>query len=154
MSKKWLQDEVASRKLSDYFTFEGLKPVSEIPKYQTIADSMIVCLSKSDLFEYGIPAKVNSYLAGGRPILAAMDGEGQRLINNYSKSGICVNAEDSKALADAIMRMHDFAPSTRQKMGENGRKYHDKHFEREYNLDRLEKFMIYEKRIIDKEYKD
>lgn len=154
MSKKWLMKEVKKLGIDSQFTFEGLKPVEEVPKYQTIADAMIVALSRSPLFEYGIPAKVQSYMASGRPIVGAMDGEVQRLINDYSKSGICVDSGDSDGLAKAIIKLVKMKESQRLKMGENGRKYHFAHFERNYNLGRLIDFVFNDKRVIDKEYKD
>src|SRR5690606_32814551 len=90
MSRKWLESEVKRLKLNKEFIFEGFKPVDDIPAYQSIANATIVALSKSPLFEYGIPAKVYSYMPSGKPIIGAMDGEGQRLINDYAACGICV----------------------------------------------------------------
>ena len=153
MSKKWLMSEVEKQGLSSQFTFEGLKPVEEVPKYQTIADALIVALSKSPLFEYGIPAKVQSYMASGRPIVAAMDGEGQNLINN-SGAGICVDSGDAEGLAKAIIDLVSMPQKKRLAFGKKGQKYHFTHFERENNLDRLIEFVFNDRRIIDKEYKD
>jgi len=154
MSKKWLVDEVERKGLTDQFVFEGLKPVEDIPKYQTIADALIVALSKSPLFEYGVPAKVYSYMPSGRPIVGAMNGEGQRLINKLSRCGICVDSGDAKALANAIGSLIDMPRTDRLRMGANGKKYYFKHFEREKNLDRLEQFVFFGNRIIDQEYPD
>ena len=154
MSRKWLESEVDKLGLKDRFAFEGLKPVVDIPKYQTVADATIVALSKSPLFEYGIPAKVYSYMPAGKPIIAAMDGEGQRLINTMAECGICVDSGDAKKLADAIERLVTMPPDQRKIMGDNGRNYHFKHFEREYNLNRLIEFVVNDNRIPDKEYAD
>jgi len=154
MSKKWLMDEVKNLKIANQFTFEGFKPVEEIPKYQSIADVLIVALSKSPLFEYGIPAKVNSYMASGKPIVGAMDGEGQRLINNYSNCGICVDSGDELGLSKAIIKLIEMRPEERKAMGKNGQKYHFENFEREHNLDRFVEFVFNNNRITDKEYAD
>ncbi|MCL2652249.1 MAG: glycosyltransferase family 4 protein [Propionibacteriaceae bacterium] len=154
MSKNWLVDAVNANGLQDHFTFEGLKPTDDIPKWQNLADALIVCLSKSDLFEYGIPAKVYSYLAGGRPIIGAMDGEGKRLINEYAQAGYCVDSEDAEGLAQVIQRLYHMDPAQREALGQNGRRYHQRHFEREQNLDRLENFLFDRQRIVDSEYPD
>lgn len=154
MSKQWLMEEVSKLGLLENFDFVGLKPVEEVPKYQSVADAMVVALSRSPLFEYGIPAKVQSYMAGGKPILAAMDGEGQRLINTYSSCGICVDSGDSAGLAKAMRKLMDMKPIERKKLGQNGKRYHLKHFEREYNLTRLIEFVFNNKKIPDKEYID
>jgi len=154
MTKKWLIDEVKKLGIADQFTFEGLKPVEDIPKYQTLADAMIVALSKSPLFEYGIPAKVNSYMASGKPIVGSIDGEGKRLINDYSGCGICVDSGDYRGLAEAIIKLIKMGPNDRNRMGLKGRDYHFKHFEREHNLNRFIEFVFNNKRIVDNEYSD
>lgn len=151
MSRKWLEDAAKRARLDDAFYFEGFKPVEEIPKYQTVADVLLVALSKSPLFEYGIPAKVQSYMASGKPIVAAMDGEGRRLINK-SGCGLCVGSGDAEGLAKAIISLVEMSPTKRSKMGDLGRKYHFKHFERNYNLNRLKEFVFNNKIIPDNEY--
>ncbi len=154
MSRKWLETEVHKLGLDEQFVFEGLKPVTEVPKYQSIADATIVALSKSPLFEYGIPAKVYSYMPAGKPIIAAMDGEGQRLINEYANCGICVDSGDIQGLANAIKRLVTMPVKKRNQMGQNGKKYYFEHFEREYNLTRLIDFTINNRRTPDSEYPD
>ena len=154
MSKAWLMEEVKRLGIDDQFVFEGLKPVEEVPKYQAVADAMIVALSKSPLFEYGIPAKVYSYMPGGKPIVGAMDGEGQRLINDMSKCGVCVDSGDIKGLAKAIITLKTMDAKKRTAMGQSGKQYYLKHFEREHNLDRLIEFVFNNNRIPDGEYPD
>lgn len=152
MSRKWLEEEVATLGIKDQFVFEGLKPVETIPEYQVIAEATIVALAKSPLFEYGIPAKVYSYMPSGKPIIAAMDGEGQRLINDMASCGICVDSGDTQGLANAIETMVSMSDFDREAMGGRGRKYYFEHFEREQNLHRLEQFVFNDTRITDNEY--
>jgi colanic acid biosynthesis glycosyl transferase WcaI len=154
MSRKWLEKEVRKLGLEDQFVFEGLKPVTEVPKYQSIADATIVALSKSPLFEYGIPAKVYSYMPAGKPIIGSMDGEGKRLINSLANCGICVDSGDIDGLAKAIVDLATMKPEKRKKLGVNGKAYYFKHFEREENLTRLAEFVFNDKRIVDSEYPD
>jgi hypothetical protein len=42
--------------------------------------------------------------------------------------------------------------SEREKLGKNGRKYHFKYYERNYNLGRLIDFVFNDKRVPDTEY--
>ncbi len=141
MSKQWLMDEVGKLGMADDWVFEGLVPVAEVPKYQTIADALLVALSKSDLFAYGIPAKVQSYMASGKPVISAMDGAGKDLIND-SGCGISVPSGDVDGLADVIMRIHDMPQEDRLAMGGKGRDYHFAHFERNANLQKLIDFVF------------
>lgn len=152
MSRKWLEKEVQKLDLADQFVFEGLKPVEKVPEYQTIADATLVALSESPLFEYGIPAKVYSYMPAGKPIIASMNGEGKRLINDMARCGICVDSGDIKGLANAIIDMVHMDKKNRLSMGKRGQDYYFEHFEREYNLDRLEEFVFNNNRVEDKEY--
>jgi len=153
MSKKWLIKEVQRLGIASQFTFEGLKPVTDIPKYQTVADALIVGLSKSPLFEYGIPAKIYSYLPSGKPIIAAIDGEGGNIINSIG-AGIAVDSGDVEGLTSAIIDIKEMDKDKRLKMGKKGKAYYFKHFEREKNLQRLIEFVFNNNRIIDKEYPD
>lgn len=148
MSKNWLIDQVRKKQLTELFSFEGFKPVEEIPQYQTLADVLICALSKSQLFEYGIPAKIQSYMASGKPIVAAMNGSANTLINT-SGSGIAVKSGDSQGLANAILTLYKMTPLQRKKIGEMARKYHFAHFERNYNLNRVIEFVFNNKRIED-----
>lgn len=142
MSRSWLESEVNKYKLTDVFFFEGQKPIEDIPRYTTISDVLVGCLVKSDLLDATIPAKVMSYLAAGKPLVLAMDGEVQELINNTIKCGKVGPTEDHKSLSNNIKYIYNLSPSDRKKMGSLGRKYHFKHFERNIILNKLVAFMF------------
>lgn len=142
MSRQWLEDEVEKAGLSDSFYFEGFKPIDDIPKYTDIADALIGCLVKSDLLEATIPAKVMSYFASGKPMVLAMDGEVQELVNNTIKCGYAGPTEDSTALAANIKKIYSMPAKDRQAMGARGRAYHFKHFERNLILNKLYDFVF------------
>ncbi len=142
MSKQWLMDEVKRIGMEEDWVFEGLVPVEEVPKYQTIADALLVALSKSDLFEYGIPAKVQSYMASGKPVISAMNGAGRDLINE-SGCGMSCDSGDVGGLAHIIRAMHDMSAEDRAQMGQKGRAYHFANFERNANLRKLIEFVFH-----------
>ncbi|OGL34608.1 glycosyltransferase WbuB [Candidatus Saccharibacteria bacterium RIFCSPHIGHO2_12_FULL_47_16b] len=142
MSRQWLEEEVKKAGLDDSFIFEGLVPMADIPKYTNFADVLIACLVKSELLEATIPAKVLSYFAAGRPIVLAMDGEVRDLVNNDIKCGLAGPTEDAKTLADNIKKIYSMSPAERQAMGQRGRAYHFKHFERNLILNKLYNFMF------------
>ena len=151
MSKQWLTDEVKRLDMEEDWVFEGLKPVEDVPKYQTIADSLLVALSKSELFTYGIPAKVQSYMAAGKPIIASMDGDAKRLVNE-SGSGKCADAGDYMRLADIIWEMATSPKEELKKYGNAAKAYHFAHFERNANLDKYIDFLFKDdKELINKE---
>lgn len=142
MSRAWLEKEVKKARLQDSFYFEGMKPMEDIPRYTPFADALIGCLVKSELLEATIPAKVMSYFAAGRPMVLAMDGEAQNLINNVVKCGFAGPTGDSKTLAENIKKLYYLPKNERDKMGKRGRAYHFKHFERNLILNKLHDFMF------------
>ncbi len=142
MSKPWLEKEVSILGLSKNFYFEGFKPITDIPKYTPLADVLIACLKKSELLEATIPAKVMSYIAAGRPIILAMDGEVQDLINHKIKCGYASPTGDWKTLANNINRLHNLTSNQRNQMGKRARDYHFKHFERNMIYQQLYNFIF------------
>jgi len=83
---------------------------------------------------------IQTYLACARPIVAALDGEGARIINE-SGSGIAVDAGDAEGLAKAVKQLYETSSTERYLMGKQGRIYYEQHFEREMLVDRLESWM-------------
>lgn len=142
MSRAWLEEKIAEAGLKDTFYFEGLKPPEDIPRYTTMADLLIGCLVKSDLLEATIPAKVLSYFAAGRPMVLAMDGEVQDLVNDTVKCGYAGATGDAKQLAANIKKIYGQSAQQRQAMGRRAREYHFKHFERNMNLEKLYRFIF------------
>lgn len=142
MSRKWLENEVEKASLKDSFYFEGLKRVEDIPRYTDFADVLMGCLVKSDLLEATIPAKVTSYIAAGRPMVMAIDGEARILINDTIKCGYAGPTEDSEALAINIKKVYHMSEHGRRKMGQRARDYHFKHLERNILLNKLYNFMF------------
>ena len=141
MSRKWLERAVESNGLQDCFYFEGYIPPAEIPKYHTLADCLLACLVQSDLLDATIPAKVMSYFAAGRPIVLAMDGEAQRLVNAVG-CGFAGDSGDSGALFRHIRQLHLASTEERALMGERARNYHFQHFEKNMNMERLRAFIF------------
>jgi colanic acid biosynthesis glycosyl transferase WcaI len=142
MSRKWLENEVKKNKLSDCFYFEGHKPVEDIPKYTEIADILIGCLVKSELLEATVPAKVTSYIAAGKPIVMAIDGEARALINDVIKCGFAGPTEDADTLALNILKVYSMPQSQRDLMGLRSKKYHFENLERNIVLTKMYKFIF------------
>ena len=148
MSRKQVEADIKKAGLDDIFFFEGQKPVSDIPKYNAIADGFIGCLVKSELLEATIPAKVMSYIAAGKPVVLAMDGEVQTLINATIRGGYAVPTGDSNLFAKSIESLYRLSPKERENMGERLRVYHFKNFERNILFGKLYGFIFPTKETI------
>jgi colanic acid biosynthesis glycosyl transferase WcaI len=134
--KDWMSEEVINRKLENNVFMLGSKPLETMPSYFSHADALLVILKKSSLFAMTIPAKVQSYMECGKPIIASLDGEGAELII-ASKSGIVCPSDDSNALAESVLEMYKMSEDEKTRMGLNGKSYSDKHYNRERLINKL-----------------
>lgn len=136
----WVAAEVHRRGLGDSVHLLGKYPVASMPRFFALADVMLVTLKRDPIFALTIPSKVQSYLACGRPIIAALDGEGARIVEEAG-AGTAVPAEDSAALADAVLNMYRTSSQHRTEMGISGRRYFQENFDRNLLLGRLDRQM-------------
>lgn len=122
----WIREEVGRLGLGNV-ELPGRFPSEAMPAILGAASVLLVTLSRSNILGLTVPSKVQAYLAAGRPVLAALDGEGARVVSEAG-AGLAVPAEDARALADAVLRMAGMAPSELAEMGHRGRAYYDSHF--------------------------
>lgn len=138
--REWAENEVRKFGLSKQFHFLGRHPLEVMPSFFSQADALLVTLRKEPIFSLTIPAKVQSYLACGRPIIAALDGEGAKVIND-SEAGFSCPAESPDSLAQIVLKMYKKSKSERESMGVKGRIYYEANFDRGMLLDKLEGWM-------------
>ena len=138
--RRWVEDYVRELGLEGRIHLLGRRPVESMPRYFALANALLVTLKRNEVFALTIPAKLQSYLACGRPVLASLDGEGTRVVEEAG-AGIAVPAEDVEALAGAVLELYRTPSEERETMGYRGRAYFEEHFEREKLLDRLEGWM-------------
>lgn len=103
-SKEKLEKLVKEYGLEDAVKFYGFHPENEIPKYLKDADAALLILKPNPIFEMTIPAKLQTYLACGVPILGCVSGEGKRIIEE-SRAGI---VSDSISINDLIKVCRQF----------------------------------------------
>lgn len=127
--------------------FYGRRPLEEMPKFYAMADAMLVTLQADEVLSMTLPGKVQSYMAVGRPIIGAINGETKKVIED-AKCGYCGRAEDAEVLAENIRSF--VKNQDKDLMGKNARAYYEKHFEQGKFMDRLETVIIGE-RLRDKD---
>lgn len=110
---------------------------------------LLALLKSDETFTYTIPGKIQAYLSSGMPIIASLNGEGARIIED-SGSGLTCAAEDSIALANCVKRLYESSESERTLMGESGKKYYNENFEINMQAKRLVE--ILDSRKIEKTY--
>lgn len=115
-------------------TFHGRKPLEEMPVYYSMADAMLVTMQPDPVLSLTLPGKVQTYLAAGKPVIGAIDGEAAAVIE-AADCGFCAPAGDAEALADCARR---FVDADKASMGRNARIFYEDHFDKERFLDTLE----------------
>ncbi len=109
----------------DNVIFHGRKPREDMPKYYAMADAMLVTLTADPVISMTLPAKVQSYMAAGKPVIAAANGEIPRVIAD-SGCGFCGAAEDAEGLAEAVERF--VACQDKALLGKKAKEYYLSHF--------------------------
>ena len=128
---------IKEKGLESHFNFLGSFSPTEMPKFFFHSDALLVSLKKEKIFSLTIPSKIQSYLACGKPIIASIDGEGAKIVDN-ANCGVTSPAEDSFKLSEVIKKAMALDKSKRSEMGINGRAYYEKEFDRNNLLEKLE----------------
>lgn len=133
-----LKKLIAEKKVEGYFNFISRKSPEEIPAYLSKGDALLITLSKGKVFSITIPAKTQSCLACGKPILVSADGEVQQIIRQ-ANAGLAGDAEDAEALVQNIVTMLEMSPEERNAFAVNAQKYSSACFAKEKLLDRVDR---------------
>ncbi len=102
--KKNFIKQIADNDVRDMFIMIDRQPPERIPELLAACDAAFISFMADPLFEKTIPAKLQSYMACGMPIIASATGETKKIVNK-AKCGICVELGDAESLADAIRQM-------------------------------------------------
>jgi len=137
----WVEKEVATRGLAANVHLPGRFPLEEMSQIFASADLLLATLRKDPIFSLTIPGKLQSYMAAGKPIVAALDGEGGELITE-SGAGLVCPSGDPEALAGIIRDIYNSSQEERDKIGRMGKEYCEAHFDRDQLFDKLEEWMV------------
>jgi glycosyltransferase involved in cell wall biosynthesis len=96
-----------------------------------------VTLRPDPVFSMTIPGKVQSYLEAGLPILAMLDGEGARVVEESGAGLVCASG-DARGLAGAVLRLAALGEKEQTAMGRQGALYSAREFDRDELISRLE----------------
>lgn len=127
--------EIAKKKNLSSVIFHGRKPAEQMPQYYAMADAMLVTLTADPFVGLTLPNKVQSYMAAGKPILAAANGEIPKVLRD-AQCGFCAEAENGKALAQVVQQFLN--TPHRDRLGQNARAYYEGHFTRQQFMQSLE----------------
>ncbi|NQV72054.1 glycosyltransferase family 4 protein [bacterium] len=132
----WVKSEIYNKKLAQNVHLLGRYPAVMMPTFFDLADVLLVTLRDDPIFSLTLPGKLQSYMASGKPIIAALNGEGGRLVDE-SKSGRTCRSGSHQQLAENILELYRMSPSERAQLGLNGKSYCDRYFNRDKLINNL-----------------
>lgn len=138
--KEKLQNMAMEYGLDNTVTFYGFIPEQEIPYYLHDADAALLILKPNPIFEMTIPAKLQTYLACGVPILGCVSGEGKKIIIE-SNSGLVSDTVSVNSLVDVVNDFLNLSREDRNIFKQNALNYGKENFNKSVLLDQLDKYM-------------
>jgi RimJ/RimL family protein N-acetyltransferase len=136
---KRLQGMAAERQINNV-GFLGRHPIEMMPHFYSLADVLFLHLRDDPLFRITIPHKIFTYLACGKPILVAVEGDASQVILDAQAGMVCPPSNPA-ALADTVLQLYRLSPSDRRAIGENGRRAAVELYTRENLVAQIEKMI-------------
>lgn len=136
-----LINEVTKNELQEYFNFLEPVPPTEISEIFSASDFSFVSLQENEIFSMTIPAKLQSSMACGKPILLSASGESKDIVIK-AECGYVSDAGDVNHLIENIKKIVKLDKKQIEKLGNNSRNYFENNFEKEKLLDSMDSFLV------------
>jgi glycosyltransferase involved in cell wall biosynthesis len=134
--KQWVESFIKEHDLYQTVYCLGCFPIDAMPSFFAQANLMLLSLKNELIFNLTVPAKLQAYMAAGKPVIAMLNGEGRNIIEE-SGCGLSVAAGDFNALAESLMKLKDMSLDEMKKLGENGNRYFMQYFNLDKCMDNL-----------------
>lgn len=132
--KQEFERQIEERKVQEKFLMIPRVPAEEIPKILGACDAGFISFANTPLFEKTIPAKLQSYMACGKAVIASAKGETERVIGK-AECGICTEIGNAESLAEGIKKM---MRSNCNEMGRKARAYCEEFFDKKKLMDEMD----------------
>jgi glycosyltransferase involved in cell wall biosynthesis len=131
----------ARRRALTNVEFRGAVPKSALVELLHTADAGLMVLRDSPLFSFGVsPNKLFDYLAAGLPVVCNVRGEVAQMVKD-ADAGVQASDASGAALAAAVLRMAEMAPSVRRRMAQAGRDWVKQNHSRQVLGGRLDQML-------------
>jgi glycosyltransferase involved in cell wall biosynthesis len=136
----WVRGFVKENGLEETVLTLGRFPSETMPWFFKQADVMLVTLSDNPLFRLYAPAKISSYMAAAKPIVAVLNGEGAEVIKE-ADCGWTLRAGDAEGFAKLAVELSQMDKAILAEKGENAAMYYNTYFVKEKCLAQLDRLM-------------
>ena len=140
--KKEFKSLLEENKIIHKTTFIGNIDIDKIPSIATYANSLFLSLKDNEIFSKTVPAKLQTYMSLGKPIIALLKGEGATII----KDARCGIVEENNNYVELAKNINIFTKKLEIEyfeLGKNGKIYYDNHFNSELRKQEILK-IVYE----------
>ena len=136
----WVKSFVKEHGLEETVFTLGRFPSDTMSWFFKQANVMLVTLNDDPLFKLYAPAKISSYMAAAKPIVAVLNGEGAEVIKE-ADCGWSLPAGDAEGFAKLAIELSVMDKAVLNQKGMNAAKYYDAHFVKEKCLCKLDELM-------------
>lgn len=139
--KEWMEEFIKENGLSEQAICLGQFPFKAMSAFYKQADAMMVTLRGGfPHLEAVVPARLQSYMSAGRPVLAMIGCGGADIIEE-SHCGYAVGPGETDNMVSLIKEKVLAHREEFEKMGKNGREYYMKNYRLSDCIDNLEKII-------------
>lgn len=128
--------EVEKRSVGNQFIIIPRQPAERIPELLAVCNAAFLSFQNDKLWTKTIPAKLQSYMACGMPIIASAKGETERIIKEAG-CGVCSAIGNPEQLSEKIK---EIMKSDLTEMSQNSRTYFEKNFDKQMLMDEMEEY--------------
>ncbi len=112
-------------------------PMDQVAHHLLSADALLVHLRNDPLFSITIPSKTQAYMAVGKPIIMAVNGDAAELVGK-SGCGVTAEPEDPESIADAVNSLYEKDIDELHNIGKKGRIYYQNYLALSVGANRFE----------------
>lgn len=137
-----LTEEIKKYQVNDKFILVPRQPAETVPALLASCEAAFISFAKDELWTKTIPAKLQSYMACGMPVIAAAEGETARIIAE-SGCGVCCNLGNAQQLGRIVTEMMQLDLT---EIGKNSRRYFDNNFTKQILMNMMDKYLNMERK--------
>lgn len=134
--EEWVESQIHEHNLQDRIILMGRYDIKYMSSFFRKADCLFLALKDDEILNLTVPAKLQAYMANGRPIVAMINGDANQLIKDID-CGISVPASSPTDLVKALKSIKNTTPDERKMMGDRAKSYCETHFDKRAILDNL-----------------
>lgn len=134
--KAWIERYISENDLGEVVYMMGRYPLESMPSFFSKADVLFLSLKNDPIFSLTTPAKLQAYMAAGKPVVAMIDGEAGMLVEE-SGCGLHCASGDAEAFARCVLQMKEMPREELLEYGNRGRAWFDAHFRKDRCIENL-----------------